>query len=759
MMNHVELYHPSRSRPLIPAARSYTIEQSPALVEYAWMLYRRRGLLILLTLLGVVLAALVSLVQRRVYQSVAYLEVQAVNASPFDVKEISQTPPAQNAALPSESDIQTHAAALRQDPLLELVVKRLKLEQRPEFGVQSRWLQELGSALGFRSSAPMDPVRHAVKVVNENLEITPEKGSRIIQVVFGAEDPNVAATFTNTLTEVFIERDVEARWRASLQVREWLRPQLHEVRQKLAQAQEKLQRYSEASGLVLTSGQTDPSEERLLLLQGEFARAQAERIAKEPLQRLAARDEASEVFANNTVKEYQSRLTDLRRQLADLELLFKPESYKVQRVKAQIGELESALQKEVADERSRIRRDYEGAVRREQLLATVRASQSQQVAEKSSKMIQYNTLNREVEMTREVYEAMLRKMNETEVASAIRPSSVRVVGPAHPAEKPHRPNLPLNLTLGAVLGLSLAIGCVTMLEQTNRRLYVPGDVEAQLCVPELGAIPAAKRERASGFGLVAPTRNRPIELMSWENKQSDVSESFRAALASILVAARDGGPRAFVITSPLPGEGKTTVACNLGISLAEIRRRVLLIDGDMRRPRLHKVFGLSNSWGLNNLLREKNAVHELPLDALVRGTSVPNLFVLPSGPGTDSVFSLLYSDRLQRLITRFRKEFDHVLIDAPPSLEFADARTLALYVDGVILVVRADHTDGKTASVAIRRLHLDGIPVVGAILNDWNPRGSRAYGYRVPDSPYTGGDADEPAAPPRTIFRVGSSSE
>jgi receptor protein-tyrosine kinase len=176
-------------------------------------------------------------------------------------------------------------------------------------------------------------------------------------------------------------------------------------------------------------------------------------------------------------------------------------------------------------------------------------------------------------------------------------------------------------------------------------------------------------------------------------------------------------------------EGKTTVVSNLGIALAEIGNKVLLIDGDLRRPQLHKVFGQVNSWGLSDLLREKNAIEDLPVEVLVKKTGIPRLGLLPSGTGSDNIFGLLCSGRMARLLPRFRREFDYVLVDAPPCLEFADARILARYAERLLLVVRADYTERETAQAAVQRLVLDGIPVMGVIFNYWDPTQNDLYGY------------------------------
>jgi receptor protein-tyrosine kinase len=342
-----------------------------------------------------------------------------------------------------------------------------------------------------------------------------------------------------------------------------------------------------------------------------------------------------------------------------------------------------------------------------------------------------STLKREVAVNRQFFEAMSRRVDEAGIASSVRQSTVRLVGPARPAANPYKPNLALNLAIGTFGGLVLAIGYVMLQEQTTSALRSPGEAGSYLMLPELGAIPKMASGNLVALGLLGGSSGElPVERASLEQPFSGLSESFRATLVSILSASHNGEhPHILVITSSRPMEGKTTVVSNLGIALAEIGSKVLLIDGDMRRPRLHKVFDQSNTWGLSDILGEKNAIEELPLEVLVKKTAVPHLWLLPSGTCTDNIFGLLCSDRMARLFPRFRQEFDYVLVDAPPCLEFADARIMARYAEKLLLVVRADYTDRKTAQAAVQRLLLDGIPVMGVIFNCWDSAHSDMYGY------------------------------
>ena len=338
---------------------------------------------------------------------------------------------------------------------------------------------------------------------------------------------------------------------------------------------------------------------------------------------------------------------------------------------------------------------------------------------------------REDDGNRQFYEALSRQAEEASVASTLRQSNIRLVGAAQPAAHPYQPNVPLNLALGLFAGLASG----NRLRDARR-----ADPLRTARARRGGRVPdaaGARRDSQSGRPAVCGvSRGEPRQRQAAGGARFSgaagigVSESFRSTLASILSANQsEEQSHVLVITSALPTEGKTTVVSNLGIALAEIGLKVLLIDGDLRRPRLHKVFDQINSWGLSDLLREKNAIEDLPLEVLVKKTGVPRLSLLSGGTCTDNIFGLLCSGRMAWLLARFRQEFDYVLVDAPPCLEFADARIMARHGQKLLLVVRAGNTDRKTAQAAVQRLQLDGIAVMGVIFNYWDPAHSDSYDY------------------------------
>jgi polysaccharide biosynthesis transport protein len=699
-------------------------------MECVRALYRRKGTVLLITLLGVLLAALVSLAQPRLYRSVASLEVQGINENFLNLRDID--PAATPGSSSTDVYVKTQAEILQQDALIEQTAEKVKLGERAEFRPQlSLWDRLHGVALPHPSST--FGRQYMVELVRKHLSIEPSRDSQLIRVAFESRDPQLAAKFANEFAKTFIEESVARRRRAAQEIQDMLGPRLDQQRKKLQSSQAELDAYTRASGLILTQGQDTLSAEKLRTLQDELSKAQADLIAKQSQFEQATKNPVELTAENSILRDYEVKLTDLRRQEAELESILNPESYKVVKLKAQIAQLESAVRRETRRARQAMQNDLMAAEHREANLARTYTRQSAAVSETTAKLTRYNELKHEVDTDRQFYDAMVQKVNDAGIASAVRQSNIRLVAPAEPAFYPFKPNLPLNLSIGLFAGLMVAVGSVMLSEQANACVRAPGEAGVYLNLPELGTIPKAESVGYAPRLLGFRDATLPVERITWDRRFSAVAESFRSTTASLLSAERSGAySNVLVVTSSLAGEGKTTVASNLGIALAEVRGRVLLIDGDMRRPRLHKIFGVANSWGLSDILQEQNAAEELPLEALVKRTPVPHLYVLPSGPCTDSIFSLLYSERMERLMGRFGQEFDYVIVDAPPCLEFADARILARYASGVLLVLRADYANKKTAQAAAQRLLMDGVSIIGTVLNHWDPAAwgdAYAYGY------------------------------
>jgi succinoglycan biosynthesis transport protein ExoP len=566
----------------------------------------------------------------------------------------------------------------------------------------------------------------------------------LLEVTYESPDPKGAADFANTLVSQFIELSQEERWKSAQGTAEWLTSHLNKMKAQLEKSETEMQEYARTSGLSFTSEKENLAESRLKELQDDLSKAQADRIANQAkLEGAKSKpaDTLPEVLDDTTMREYRQRLTDLQRQYAELSATLTPEHYKVQRVQAQIDELKSAMERERSNVIRRVGNEYSAALRRETLLTQARDVQAKVVADQSEKAIHYDTLKRDVDSNRHLYEVMLQRVKEASLASAMRDSNVMVVDRARPPLLPYRPSLPMNSAIGLCGGALFGFGFVLLRERVNRRISAPGDAQVYLDLPELGVIPldetAVSRQVPNGL---RPRRPAPVlpawkksdgpELATWKRKPSMVAECARTTLTSILLPNENGeGPQVIVITSPCPGDGKTTVACNLSIAVAEIGRKALLIEGDLRRPRLNSVFGVGNHWGLSDVLRGDGALENVSVSHLVRETEVAGLYLLPGGSCGVTPSNLFYSPRMSTLLKKLRAEFDMILMDAPPMIHLADARVLGHLSDGVVLVIRAGQTTTESALSACQRFAEDGTRVLGTILNSWDPKTTGGYGY------------------------------
>lgn len=713
------------------------------LVEYWRILRRHKGTLLLMAFLGALAGLLISLPQTPIYQARASIEIQDLNQDFLNMRQMNPvSEPGSNYMI---DDIQTQIRVLQSDTLTERVLDRLNIKRPAEVSKDTSRVSSWRRALNLPEPDVKSAREQALATAARNLKIRAAGQTRIVEIMCDSTDPRMAANFVNTLMNEYIEQKIEARWKMTERTGVWLTRQLDDMRVKLERSEDALQRYARNSGLMFTADEKKSvAEEKLLQLQESLSKAQADRIEKQSRYEMAAQaptETLSDVLNDSSLREYQIKLTDLRRQRSDLITVYTANQIKVKRIDAEIEAMETALKKEREAIVRRIRNDYEEAMNREKLLASNYTAQTKLVTDQSERSIQYKILKREVDSNRQLYDAMLQKMKESSVAAALRASNIRIVDAAKPPEYPYKPNPRTNMVWGLFSGLFFGVGLVVVRQRANRTLQEPGDASFYLNLPELGVIPAGSQERIrtpgpknrkalAGENAVNGNGNGRLEMVTWQRKPSVMAESFRAVLTSILFSRDTGGQQRLLLTSAGPGEGKTTVICNLAIALAEVNKRVLLIDADMRRPRLHDVFEIANERGLTNLLQTKNEVRT-ELKGLVVETTIPGLFVLPSGPPTAAAANLLHSKALEAALDILDKEFDMILIDTPPMLQIPDARVVGRLVNGVILVVRAGQTTRDAALAARQRFQEDRTPMTGVILNNWNPKTSTNgyYGY------------------------------
>ncbi|HEY3938283.1 MAG TPA: polysaccharide biosynthesis tyrosine autokinase [Bryobacteraceae bacterium] len=703
---------------------------SNGMLEYFELLRGHKLLVLAMLLLGTGAGCIISFLQVPIYEAHSYLEFQSASNG-GDAAGMGDH---DGNGFSSENFLTTQVKVLQSMSLQ----KRVEAKVRDEYpktayaapGRLTAWRKAFGLSMprGARTKA-LAPVEVTARVV---------ENSRIIEILCDSPDPQYSAAFANTMAKEYIEYSLESVWASANKTAEWMNKQLDRLKTNLQQSENHLQQYSQNSGLVYTGAEQSIEEDALKQLQAEYATAKADRIAKQSLSEMAASsqvDSIPEVVDNGRLGEYQRKMAELRQELAELLTLYTPSHYRVMKVQAEITALTNTIGGERKTIRTRIENEYAAARRREDLLSAEYGKQMDRLLQTDRKSVYYDILKHEVDTDRSIYDQLLQKTKQVEVGSAVQASGTRILDPAEVPARPSRPNLARNASFGFLFGLFGAFGLVFALEFIDRSVRAPGEAPFHLQVPELGVIPSQKY-----FPQAAESRgprsngHRPggqsFELSTWQDHPSLLAESFRSALASIMVSGNGATlPGVIMITSAGKGEGKSSIVSNLGIALAEINQRVLLVDADMRKPHLHDIFNVANSWGLSDLLREKSSLENSPVEGLCRKTDIEGLHLLPSGPGTLSIANLLYSRRLFELLQKLRAEFDIVVIDTPPMLYISDARVLGRLADGAILVIRASKTTRDAARAAKQRLVDDGIPVLGTILNEYDLRKKSRYGY------------------------------
>jgi polysaccharide biosynthesis transport protein len=683
-------------------------------------LWCSKAILLAGALLGMAGMLAVSLLLRPVYRARTSIRLEELNERFPNLPEMLSS----HRATAGEIDLQNELKIFESDSLAKHVAGRLGIN--PVFTPSPIWTKPPFENLRAPFLANrLKPTREDLQIgaVQRALSIRPSLKSNVIDIFFDSTDPSFAAKGADAVVAEYIAMNHEGRMQITKDDTEWLAAQISDLKQKLDQGNEQLQAFARASGLLYAANQSLLSEEKVRDVQEELSKAQAARAATESSYEAAVSHspEALPVNADNgLLRDYEGKLAAVQQELTQLRSLYTPAHYKVVEAEARAAQVQSTINAERQRIIARMRAQFDAAKRLEDSLKAAYSANTRELTQQTAAAFRYNVMKRDLDSTELLYNSLLQKAKEAGVTSAMRATSVRVIDPARPPSTPYSPNLPLNGSIGFSAGLMLAAGIVLI-----RKRDVYSSVDAgrhEVPVRELGKIPFARAAAGRRWPprLFAGEAERVgVELVTWYDQPSVLTEAFRSAIASIVLSPAFGRRNHLLltVTSAQPREGKTTAVSNLGIALAETHGRVLLIDADLRRPRIHSIFGQCNDSGLSTVLAGSEPIAALDFGRLARKTDVPGLFTLPSGPGAPSITPLLYSARMSAFLTRARKEFDYVLIDTPPASLFSDARILGRHSDGVIVVIHAAKAMRSELNMACVNFVKDGTPIVGSIVN------------------------------------------
>jgi polysaccharide biosynthesis transport protein len=752
--NKIQLFEPIRSklerlRPeLLEPYQISEAEEGPDLRAYWRVIQKRRWTIFSIVLITFASVLIVTIKEKPIYRANVLLEIEKENPNIPTVQELFQLEDV------SDNYLETQYKVLQSETLARRVVEELRLDQVAEFNPpKNAWFWQDTHAAAGTEDVVIDPKTEQaiLERFNNHLTVEPVRRSRLVQVSFESQDAQIAAKAVNALASNYIQGNLESRWQAAEKASEWLSQQLQSFKAKLEKSEDDLQQYAHDNGLLFLETEKGDTEnivdERLRQLQDELTRAQADRYAKESLYRLAEAGDYSSlpgVVDNKLMQDLTERLADLEKEQAALTPTFTSTYPKVKQIQSQIDDIQKFLNQERKRAAQGIIDDYLAAVRREGLVREAFEQQQQQANLVAGRVVQYNILKREVDTNKQLYEGLLQRLKEAGVSAGMNASNIRIVDAAVAPTRPISPRPVLNLGLALLLGLGCGIGVAFLQEHLDNTLKNSEDIERLLRVPALALIPSreslsqtssdvyglsngnSKPSLGNGGSLQKLSGKSWIRIDGNGTQHSALSEAFRGLRTSVLLSAVGRPPRSLTFVSAEPGEGKTTIASNLAISLAQLGKRVLLIDGDLRRPCVHKLFDIEDHSG--GLVTYLTGAEEWR--GLVQSTSIANLDCLVCGPVPPNPSELLSSDRMQTLIREGMEEYQFVLVDAPPLLNVADGRILATMVEGAILVVKGGFTPRELAQQAQLHVRDVGAHLIGVVLNDVDVRHNGYYhGY------------------------------
>ena len=695
-------------RPLI----DHTIDRPVSVSTYARIVWNRRWAAIPVAL-GVFLIILFATIkQKPVYRSTGSLEIDMPKGALTGVSGLFQNQVASDNYLQTQAEIlRSHAFAAK----LEHKLSPLKIADAPH---------------GDSGPESINTTVHGLGV-----EVLP--GSRLIQVSDEATSPETAARVVNTLMALYIEKSGQQRTESAQNASSWLLNQLNETRAKLEQATQSLQHYEMDHQLLFVTSkdgvQQSLESERLEQLQSNLTRAHEARIEMELLNKRA---QAGDTLAlhDQALDDLQTKEAALEQKLSQLGQKFGPNFPEVKQVSTELQTLHASEAGARAWAVHTSMLDLEAAIRQEDFMRADLDRQQKLVTGDTQQLLQDSILKRDVELDKQLYEGLLRQMNEAGISSKLDEPSTRVLESAQIPESSVRPRVAYNLVLGAFAGLSLAIGFVFFQEHIQDTFQTEDEVEMHLHLPLLAVVPAAPIRNlidpawsfnARNAARLADSGNfsTNIDPENWFRLDRDggnhfeLSESIRNLRTSLLFAQNGVFPHSILISSAVPSEGKTTISANLSVALAQLGKRVLSIDGDLRRPSVHRIFSMANSTGLSEYLQGQGDWH-----SVIRPSGIPGLHVIVSGSRPENPAELLSSQRMQELLRHAVTQYDVVVVDSPTLLHMADSRLLASYVDAVVLVVKSGDTPKKLVKEAFANLRSVSAKVVGVVLNCVNLR-------------------------------------
>lgn len=701
--------------------------REPHLLDYIIILRKHQWLILTFLLTVVTVVTIASFKMKPVYEAAARVEVdkESQNMLPFqDMNSYDEF-------IDTENYIETQTKILQSETLALQTIKSLDLPRFPEFGGSP-------GSLAFAQGGAATKRPAILGAFLERMTVKRVPISRLIEVRFEAQDPQLAAQVVNAHLQNYIEENFRSKYDATTQASKWLSEELEELQIKVEKSEAARTAYERQNQIWQIDEKQNITTQKLADLSKAVTDAQTDVAQKEALYRMATSGNVDALPAardNAVIQDLVKKKSDLDEQYAEALNQYGPNFPKVQRLAAQQKEEEANLASARKTMVESVEEEYNTARNHVEILQQALDKQKAEANDLAEKLIQYHILQHDADSNKQLYDGMNQKLKEAGITAGLRSSNIRIVDPALVPASPSRPQKARNIMLAFLIGLVGGIGLAIFREYLDNTVKSPDDIEsltgfpALAVVPSLadlnghhGRLPRLMRESAS-LGTAG------VELLSYAQPKSQISEAFRALRTSLLLSQAEHPPQVILVTSALPREGKTTAAVNLAVTLAQLGDRTLLMDSDLRKPGIRRALNLAvgKEVGLSSYLAGVSSLDEVT----VAHPAINNLAALLTGPVPPSPADLLSSHRMREAIAELRRRFKFIVIDSPPIMAATDAVILSALTDGVLLVVRSGETP-KAAFTRTRDL-LAAVKcrVLGVVLNAVDSRApDYYYSYR-----------------------------
>lgn len=747
-----------------------TIEKKEIdLLEYWRIILKRKWILITFTALLVTFVGIFSYTATPMYRATASIMIEEPSQGAFNLQEVLGRTYTYDYM---GTYFNTQLRLLQSRSLAERVAKKMNLASRPE--LQSRraprpnlisyvkrivslsWLiprkkapaADDGGAEGGKAPGPSKPLPNVNAMywgyVLGGLGVSPVPETRIVYVSKSSPYPALAADVINTLVEEFIDYSVETRYEATQQASEFLSDQIARLRDELAARERELQRYGEEKKLLFLSDKESSVVSKYSDVNSAYTAAQIDRINKEALWRELRElriDSLPPSINNPIIQNLKAAYMQAKSEYDEKSQIWGPDYPGMIQLKTRLEGARATLESELGKAVDAAESDYRAAQKTENSLGGLLETQRTDVVKMNNNAILYNNLRVDVENKRILLNTLTAKQNETLVSArlgGLRSSNIRIIDKALVPGGPYSPNTRRSLMMAVLLGVIGGLFLIFLMEFLDNTVKGPDDVEKLVGLPSLGVIPfltpeatkkkyGSKRygysyrsdygstygEAGSEKGDQGPAEQRHIELINHHYPKFSISEDYRTVRTSILFSRADDAPKVIGFTSAMPQEGKTSTVSNLAVAFAQLEGRVLVIDGDLRKPRMHKVFNARNTVGLAGYLTGK-----VGLEEIIQKTSIDRIWLIPSGPHPPNPSELLNSKRMRELVGLVREKFDIVLIDAPPALAVIDPVIISSLADATVFIIRSGKTTRKALVRAVGEVRKSKADIVGVVFNE-----------------------------------------